>query len=191
MDLHLETFKKVADGDEKAYESLFKEFYGFLFSYALGFVQDKHAAEEIVENFFVDLWSNRNKIIITISVKSYFVNSIHNRCLNFLQRKKKQFSLVNDVDSLIGKEGATGENLIEIPTPSILLNELETVLERAIKQLPENCREVFLLSRMDELNYEEISLKKNISINTVKYHIKVALEKLRTSLKDYLPLIFL
>jgi RNA polymerase sigma-70 factor, ECF subfamily len=191
MDLHLETFKKVKEGDEKAYELLFKEFYSFLFSFALGFVRDKHAAEEIVENFFVDLWTNREKIVITISVKSYFVNSIHNRSLNYIRKNKNQYGLSNDVTTLIGNESVAGSILIEIPAPSILLDELETALEKAIGQLPESCREVFLLSRMDELSYEEISSKMNISINTVKYHMKVALGKLRDSLREYLPLFIL
>jgi RNA polymerase sigma-70 factor, ECF subfamily len=191
MELHLESFKKVTEGDEKAYELLFKEFYGFLFSFALGFVRDKHAAEEIVEDFFADLWMNREKIRITVSVKSYFIHSIHNRSLNYVQRKKKQYSLGSDISNLVEKENAADNVLIEIPTPSILLNELETALEKAIEKLPENCREVFLRSRMDEQSYEEISDKMNISVNTVKYHMKVALGKLRDSLKDYLPMFIL
>lgn len=189
MDLYLETFKKVIQGDEKAYEILFREYYNFLFAFATGLTGERHAAEEIVEDFFVDLWKNRKKIIITTSVRSYFVHSVHNRCINYLQREKHRFVSVRDVSTLIDNELVAGDRLIDIQAPSILINELETALEKAIEKLPENCREVFLLSRQEELSYDEIAVKLNISVNTVKYHIKTALGKLRDSLKDYMSIL--
>ena len=188
MNLHLYIFKRVVNGDVQAYEMLFHEYYGFLCSYAYGLTRVRHIAEEIVENFFVDLWNNRDKINITSSVRSYFISSVHNRCMNYLYREKPKFINVEDFSRL---SGIDNDWLIAPETPTILINELENVLEEAIEKLPENCKEIFLLSRYQELSYEEISRKLNISVNTVKTQVKIALRKLREYLKDYLVVLLL
>lgn len=189
MDVHLEIFKRIVNDDVQAYEVLFKEYYKFLCSFAYGHTKEKHTAEEIVEEFFFDLWKNRQKLTITTSVRSYFIGSIHNRCLNYLQRDKPKFISAHDISNLIDKEGILGDQLIAPETPSILANELENILERAIEKLPKSCKEIFLLSRFHDHSYEEISARLNLSVNTVKTQIKIALSKLREDLKDYIAVI--
>jgi RNA polymerase sigma-70 factor, ECF subfamily len=186
MDVHLEIFKKIANNDDQAYEILFKEYYRFLCSFAYGHTKERHTAEEIVEDFFVDLWKNRQEVVITKSVRSYFISSIHNRCLNYLQRDKNKFISTHDISNLIDKEGTVGDKLIAPQVPSLLTDELEQVLAGAIEKLPANCKEIFMLSRHHDLNYEEISQRLNVSVNTVKTQMKIALRKLREDLKDYL-----
>jgi RNA polymerase sigma-70 factor (family 1) len=191
MDTQLDIFKRIASNDVQAYEILFKQYYKFLCSYALGFTKERHAAEEIVENFFVDLWNNRKTINITTSVRSYFIWSIHNRCLNYLIRDRPKFISTHDISSLIDREGKLNEQLIAPEVPSLLMNELENVLAKAIEKLPQGCKEIFELSRYKELSYQEISEKLQVSVNTVKTQIKIALQKLREDLKDYLSVLLL
>lgn len=191
MDKYLDIFNRVENGDIQAYEMLFKEYYTFLCSYAYGLTRERHIAEEIVENFFVDLWKNRQRINITTSVRSYFITSVHNRCLNYLQREKSRVISSDDISELIEKEGTVGNVLIATEVPLLLANELENALSKAIEKLPPNCKEVFMLSRYKDLSYEEISEKLNISVNTVKTQIKIALSKLRELLKNYLVVILL
>ncbi len=191
MDEHLDIFKKIVNSDVQAYEILFKEYYKFLCSFAYGHVKQRHMAEEIVEEFFVDIWKNRQKLYITTSVRSYFISSIHNRCLNYLQREKPKFISAHDISYLIDKEGTVGDKLIATEAPSLLINELENELAKAIEKLPKNCKEIFILSRYQDLSYEDISAKLYISVNTVKTQIKIALSKLREDLKDYIAVLLL
>lgn len=186
MDLHLEIFRKITDDDVHAYELLFKEYYKFLCSYAYGLTKEKHTAEEIVEDFFVELWNNRKKIRISTSVRSYFIGSVHNRCLNYLQRDKQRYRSAGDIEAFAGNEDVAGEHLVIPGIPSLLSNELEHALSKAIDMLPQSCREIFVLSRFHDMNYEEVAEKLDISVNTVKTQIKIALRKLREILKDYL-----
>jgi len=65
------------------------------------------------------------------------------------------------------------------------------MLAKAIEKLPNSCREIFLLSRFQDLSYEEISLRQNVSVNTVKTQIKIALSKLREDLKNYITVFLL
>jgi RNA polymerase sigma-70 factor, ECF subfamily len=189
MDVPLDVFNKIANNDIQAYEVFFKEYYKFLCSYAYGLTKERHIAEEIVEDFFVSLWNNRQKINITTSVRSYFIGSIHNRCLNYLQREKTKFLSSQDISRLIDREETIGDRLITLEVPSLLVDELEQALEQAIEKLPPGCKETFLLSRYKNLSYEQIAEKQNISVNTVKTQIKIALSKLREYLKDYLVVI--
>jgi RNA polymerase sigma-70 factor, ECF subfamily len=191
MDEHLEIFKRIVNNDVRAYEILFKAYYKFLCSFAYGHTKERHIAEEIVEDFFVDLWKNRHILLITTSVRSYFVRSVHHRCLNYLQREKPKFISAHDISYLIDKEGSVGDRLIAPEVPTILTNELEHLLSEAIEKLPKSCREIFLLSRYQDLSYEEISAKQNVSVNTVKTQIKIALTKLREDLKNYIAVFLL
>ena len=68
----------------------------------------------------------------------------------------------------------------------IILSELEDKIEDIIREMPEECRKVFLLSRYGDKSYAEIADELNISVNTVKYHIKKAISLLREELKDYI-----
>ena len=66
--------------------------------------------------------------------------------------------------------------------------ELEDIIQNAINSLPEKCREIFVLSRIEGLQYKEIASQLNISINTVENQMAIALKKLRIKLKENLPL---
>lgn len=186
MDDHISVFQKVVNDDSQAYESLFKEYYKFLCSYAYGLTKDRHVAEELVEDFFVNLWHNRHKINISTSVRSYFVSSVHNRCINYLQRERPKFISSSDIEKLIDHEKTVGDKLITPEVPTLLTTELEKILFKAIENLPKSCKEIFLLSRYQDLSYAEIADKQNISVNTVKTQIKIALSKLKDDLKDFI-----
>lgn len=74
----------------------------------------------------------------------------------------------------------------EDPSGGLMLEELEQKIYDVVDSFPVECRRVFLLSRERGLKYEQIALELDISVNTVKYHMKNALMKLRAHLRDYL-----
>ena len=74
---------------------------------------------------------------------------------------------------------------------AIFDSEIQHIVQKALKRMPNQSRQIFILSRYHDMKYEEIASQMNISVNTVKYHIKNALSKLRTELKDYLVVLLL
>jgi RNA polymerase sigma-70 factor, ECF subfamily len=177
---------RLHDGNEDAFEHLFRKHFVKLCLYAEQYVRDKQAAEEIVEDFFCFLWGNASQIEINSSLYGYIYTSIHNRCLKYLRQEKVRQKYIES-----GQYIFTDKELLETvsndyPDANLVSKELEDIINEAISSLPEQCRNVFSLSRIDNLSYCEISAKLGISLNTVKTQMTRALQKMRIRLKDYL-----
>lgn len=184
-------FESFTKGDEKAFEYIFKTYFSYLLNYARQILKDTDAAEEIVESVFLNLWENKSEIKLETSLKSYLFKSVYNHCLNHLKHAqvKERYVLYFKHHVSTDSEG----NIIsaDYPISNLIEKELSEIIEKSIQDLPAQCREVFMMSRYQNLKNEEIAQKLNISVNTVRTQISRALAKLRESLKEYLPLAFL
>jgi RNA polymerase sigma-70 factor (ECF subfamily) len=177
--------EQIKSGDEKAYRQLFDEYYDDLCRFALMYAKDKDAAEEIVQNFFVQFWIKKENISINLSLKSYLFSSVRNGALNYIRDKKKLTSIDDNIeylDSISYHE--SDENNID-------LKDLNTRVFESIENLPQKCREIFKLSRMENLTYKEIAEKLSISQKTVENQIGIALKKLHENLKPYLEILLI
>lgn len=140
-------------------------------------------ARELVQETFTMLWEKRESIDLSRSVKSYLMTSLHNRCLNYLRDNKKF-----DKD-LLAAEYLQPESLGEDALQSYMTQELNNRIQEAISLLPDRCRQVFTLSRFENLKYQEIAEQLSISVKTVEVQMSKALQILREKLSDYLPAI--
>jgi len=178
--------QKIKLGDEKAFQYVFDTHYGLLCSIASEFLKDDFLAETIVGDVILYLWEKRETIEIQSSLRAYLVKAVRNKCLNYkeLQYVVKETRLPEHEELLDAK----GNFLFSDNQPLALLleKELELEIEKSINDLSDECRKVFELSRFEQKKYEEIAQELNISVNTVKYHIKNALAKLRTDLSKYI-----
>ena len=165
--------------DKETFERLFKEEFKGLVLFSIQYVKDYEAAREIVQEAFVGLWEKRDKIDPSRPVKSYISTTVRNRSLNYLRDNKK-------FDTRI----LTQENLYPLAsyehTDVLIEKELQDQIHQAISDLPEKCREVFLLSRNEHLKYQAIADHLQISIKTVETQISKALQHMRVRLKEYL-----
>jgi RNA polymerase sigma-70 factor (ECF subfamily) len=171
--------------DAGALESLFREHFTGLCQFAAGYVRDDDVAMEIVQDAFVNLWEKRDTIDLSKPVKSYISTSVRNRCLNYL-RDHKKFS--ND---LLVLENLSHETIYD-PSDRLVETDISKQIAGAIAELPEKCREVFIMSREEHLKYQQIADRLNISVKTVETQMSKALQHMRNRLAEYLPsLVFL
>ena len=149
------------------------------------YLRDSFISETIVGEIIYNLWEIKESVDIKYSLRSYLVRSVKNRCINYLQQEYVQ----REVSINQYEDKAAIEELFFIeskhPLESLLEQELENKINEVINSLSPECRQVFRMSRFDNMKYEEIASMLNISVNTVKYHMKNALMKLRAELKDY------
>jgi len=178
--------QKLKLGDENAFRYVFDTHYGLLCSIASEFLKDDFLAETIVGDVILYLWEKRETIEIQSSLRAYLVRAVRNKCLNY-----QQLQYVVKETRLSGQEellDSNGTFLISDSQPlaTLLEKELETEIEKSINNFSDECRQVFQMSRFDQMKYEDIAQELNISVNTVKYHVKNALAKLRGDLSQYI-----
>jgi RNA polymerase sigma-70 factor, ECF subfamily len=175
----------LAKRDESAFETIFKDNFKKLQSYAITIVSDENVAEEMVQNVFFKLWDRVEKINIQSSIAAYLYRAVYNESCNYLKHQKVKQGFFNYT------KHAMSDISTEKASKKILVTELEQRIKNALNNLPEQCRTVFQLSRFEELKYQQIADTLGISIKTVEAQMGKALKIMRVKLVDYLPLVFL
>lgn len=169
--------------DPVLFEKYFKEKYRLFCLQAFKYVQNSIVAEEIVQDLFVKLWEKRDELVVQGSITAYINTALKNTCLNYLKHEKivvtyqQNYKEQNDFDSQLDNDEHSFE--------------LEGHILEAIEQLPPKRKEIFLLSRVDGLKYQEIANTLGLSVKTVEAQMGSALKQLRILLKDYISLIIL
>ncbi|GAA4454381.1 RNA polymerase sigma-70 factor [Nibrella saemangeumensis] len=176
-----EILTAIQQGNERVYETVFRQHYKPLCQYGYNFLKDWDDTEEVVQSVFLTIWEKRDGLEITSSLKSYLYRAVHNRCLNRIKHLAVQAEHQQHVSAEMGQA-------FEAPMQSLLAGELSERLQAAIQRLPEQCRLVFTMSRFDELKYQDIADQLGISIKTVENQIGKALRILRTELAEYLAI---
>ena len=165
--------------DESSFELLFRSHFSSLCLFSMKYVHDLDTSKEIVHSVFVNLWEKRQDLDPEKSIKSYLFTSVYNRSLNYIRDQKKFI-----------KGGFTDDDLSDFDqvdsSSTIEESELNDKIQQAIEFLPEKCKKIFLLNRIEGLKYKEISNSLNISVKTVEAQMSKALKILRERLKEYL-----
>jgi RNA polymerase sigma-70 factor, ECF subfamily len=178
--------KGIRQGDISAFEELYRRYYVFLCLIARHIVNNASDSEEIVSDVFVKLWNNRDKTEITTSLKAYLVKAVRNTSINYIERNSFEKKQTGQLDNQDYKYLAWDS---DYPLGQLYEKEILKILDEGIGKLPDACREIFMLSRNEDMKYAEIAIRLGISINTVKTQIKIALAHLRAELKNYFALI--
>jgi RNA polymerase sigma-70 factor (family 1) len=168
------------EGDELAFENIFKSYYERLCNYANTFINDIDEAEEMVQSTFIEIWEKHEAIEIHTSMKSYLYRSVHNHCLNRLKHFKVRREHTEELKHQL-------ESGIDNASQDLIGSELQQQIELAIDSMPPQCSKIFKLSRFENLTYAEIAENLNLSVKTVDNQMGKALRILREKLKDYLP----
>lgn len=168
----------VKSGDRDAFNKLFRQFYSPLIRFSLRYVADEDVAAEVVQDFFVKLWTNHEKLSINSSINSYMMQSVRNLSLTYINKER---SHAEANLSICSEEGEAFD-----PSEELQGQSLEDAYRKIVAEMPEKRREVFMLSRFDGLKYAEIAEKLNLSQKTVEAHISAAIRQLKEGLKDYI-----
>lgn len=147
------------------------------------YLPDKDRCEDIVQSIFLRLWEDREKLEIKTSLKSFLLQSVKNGCLDEIRHRQ----VVREHESYVE---AFDSNLDLNTEHYILYSELQSRLDKALKELPSEYREAFELNRFEGLKYKEIATKLSVSERTVEVRIGKALGFLRMNLRDLIFILF-
>lgn len=160
------------------FDLIFREYYTNLSRFAFTYVKDEAVAEEIVQDVFVNLWQKQELKEIA-SIRSFLYISVRNKSLNYLRDHKTRTLHENEFAMELERNLHYEDNAYEH-------KQLEELVKIAIEELPEKCREIFELSRNQNLTYQQIADQLNISTKTVENQIGIAIKKLKIKLHDYM-----
>lgn len=169
----VELMDRLRSGDENSLKLIYKKYWNQLFSSAYNILQDKQACEDIIQEIFINLWNKREIIEIRVSLKAYLFASARYE----VYRQVRCGSVREDIF----------ENIQErLQTPSeygsLEHRELLSQINSIVDKLSFKCKEVYKLSREEQLSHKEIASQLDISTKTVENHLNKALRQLRISL---------
>ena len=166
---------RLSNGDETALTELYNKFWQSLFMSSYNVLKDRELCEDIIQDIFMNIWHNREKIEIHISLKGYMYACARYQVFNHIRRNKDKIH-VELFDDL--------EKRFQYTTPETQLmhDELVYHINSIVENLPEKCQLVYKLSREEQLSHKEIAERLNISTKTVENHITKALHTIRLSM---------
>jgi RNA polymerase sigma-70 factor (family 1) len=170
---------KLKSGSKDAFSVIFITYYKDLVLFATNFTHEIDTAEEIVQDTFLKIWEDHEAINIKVSIKSYLLKAVQNRCIDWfrhvkIQQKFENETLINSIN-------------YEFNTDNYLINsEIEGLIRDALNKLPAEISQAYRMHRYEGLKYQEISERLNVSVRTVEVRIGKALSSLRDELREYL-----
>lgn len=166
----------IQQSNPVALETLFNRYYKTLCQLCTVYTKDYTVAEEITANLFIKLWDNRDTAIL--NVKSYLFVAAKNLSLNHIQKKKDPVHSIEDIY-------LQGHMLKDRDNPFKILSGRESYnkILNLIDTLPASQRQILLMSRIDNLDKNEIAKVLGISVRTVETTLYQSIKKLRQLLK--------
>jgi RNA polymerase sigma-70 factor (ECF subfamily) len=166
----------LKQGSLEAYEVLFKKYYKLLCLQAILILEDEAAAEDLVQELFVEVWDKKVYRQISQSLKAYLYRSVRNRCFNEIKKNKAVTRRLEDYREYRQKR---------IEPARLEQRELTANIHNVLQELPSQRLRAFTLVYMENKKYQEAADEMGVSINSVKTHLKLALQVLRERLEVF------
>ena len=171
----------------------FEQFYITWYSrakyFAREYVTSESDAENIVQDVFLHLYERRDLMDAYTNLTAYLFTSIKNRCLDYLRKWVLEQETAQEMQDEFDMELRMKYDSLEIfNTQFSDETDIGELLDSALQKLPERCRDIFIMNKLEGKKQKEIAEELNLSINTVESQMGIAYKKLREELKDCLPL---
>ncbi len=173
--------RNLTKGNLLAFNTLYKEYSGRLYRFALGYLKSEEEAEELVQEVFTIIWEKRSELKEELSFKSFLFTIAFNIIRKHFRTKAQlteyfKSGLIDDTDVQTAQR--------------VSYDSLYQYITKLIDQIPQRRKEIFIKSRLEGLSIKEIAEELNISHKTVENQLTDALKFIRTNLnREYLPAI--
>lgn len=166
----------------KDFSEIYSEYHPRTLRFACNFVESEQDAQNIVHDVFMDLWIHRDTIEEIQNLNAYLFRLTRNRCLDFLKHQAHEKAYLQESIN----NSAMGEEILTAMTDrEVLIEELSSLVNSCIENLPQRSREIFILSRREGLRHSEIAEKLGVSANTVNVQLGIALRRIRSITDRY------
>ncbi len=178
-----ELITRIKEGDELAFRLVFDSYSSKLYYFSLKFLKEKEPCQEVVQEVFMNLWINREKLDTQYPIAPYLYTITRRLTLNVLRQVAS--SQIAMEKMWLNLQTTTNET-----EEYVFMEDLERFTEQVLVSLPKQQQLVYRMSRQQELSFDEIAEELNISRNTVKNHLVSALKTLRTQLQKAFSILY-
>lgn len=169
----------LAAGDERAYEALYDRFGGRLYRAALGILGGSQDAEDTVQDVFLSLFRSRRRLVEVKDLEAYLFSALRRSALRLAATREREAARATMHSSLqSGLDGAAH------PRPEDAVDPRQELIEKALRSLPREQREVIALKTAGGLTFARIGEVLGVSLHTAASRYRYALEKLRDKLRE-------
>ena len=175
---------RLIKDNKAAFEQLFRKYHEQVYYFALRYMKTKEDAEEVVQEIFIRIWENRKSIDPAQSFGNYLFTICRNFMFNQNRKKINEQAYIEYVKNYLLQINFKTED-------DIVFSDLLQWLNEQIEMLPPQQKQIYRLSRNENMTHKQIADKMHISVKTVETHIRLALKTIRKSLDHELVCLFL
>ena len=175
----------VANGDTTAFEQLIERHQALVAGTVARMLGSNADVEDIAQQVFIRIWKSAGRYVARAKFTTWLLKITRNLVFNEMRRAKRHPHLPVQIEPE-AEEIPLKDETTASPDASLLQNELQQAIEKAIGLLPDTQRMALVLRRYEELSYEEIADVLELSVPAVKSLLFRARTELRERLKGYL-----
>ena len=169
-------FEQIKRDDKTAFRALFDRHYRVMLGTAINILKNEDKGKDVVQDVFFKIWKNRANLELKTSAQAYLKRAVINQAINQVKAAK---SFVEE-EQLLDKPSD-----LESAIDKLALEELETAVDAALGTLPERCRLIFVMKRLEGMSHNEIAEMLNISPKTIENQITKAMKVMKVALQLY------
>jgi RNA polymerase sigma-70 factor (family 1) len=177
-DLHTDQvlLQQLSQNDQAAFTAIYERYWKLLFREAMNVLRSQKEAEDCVQELFVSLWNRRQTLSVT-TLRTYLQTAIRYQCIDRIEKNMIRGGYLEDFTTYM-EANQTMPSIEE----ELYARELAASIDKVMDKMPGKMREVFRLSRQEHLTHREIANRLQISEETVKKQIYLALKILKSNL---------
>jgi RNA polymerase sigma-70 factor (ECF subfamily) len=171
--------QQLTHNDQAAFTAIYQRYWKLLFRDAMNVLRSQKEAEDCVQELFVRIWNRRQNLAVNTSLKAYLQTATRYQCIDRIEKDMIRGGYLEDFSSYL-----SAQQTLPSVEEEIYARELAANIDQVMDKMPEKMREVFRMSRHEHLTHREIADRLNISEETVKKQIYLALKILKTNLPN-------
>lgn len=175
-------FQQVATGDAGAFHVIFHHYNALLLPFVIKLTSSPETAREVIQEIFMDVWRQREKLVAINNYRAWLYSIASNKAIDYLRRQAAEGRLLSRLQS-------TAASSPDAPDNTLIGKEMAHLVEQAIESLPPAQRQVYRLSREQNLSIAEIAALQGTSPNTVKNQLVTALKAVKLFLERFIYLL--
>ncbi len=179
--IDIKTIEALWNSDHKAFETVFITYYNKTKALIYGYIKSESDAEELTEDLFVNLWINRQSIDISKSFEAYLHTIARNAAINYLNHKYVHLAYTNKFQ--LQECSSTSEE-------DLIAKELGLLIDDLVEKMPEQRKQIYILSRNEGLSNTEIAERLNTTKRNVESQLSLALKEIRKAISTFIFSLF-